>query len=92
MKTVQGDLIFAEIAPVIRNVAVVLLILLLTVPDTVGRKLFCLIRGGHKFVVHPVQLARAVHGDKAVYRTDSCTRRYCGIQRETSITKPLQEA
>jgi hypothetical protein len=92
MKIVQGDPIFAEIAPVIWRVAAVLLILLLVVPDTTWRKLFCLIRGGHKFVVHPVQLARAVHGDKAAYRTDTCTRRSCGIQRETSITEPLQEA
>jgi hypothetical protein len=92
MKTVQGDPFFAEIAPVVWKIAVVLLILLLTVPDTVGRKLFCLIRGGHKFVVHPVQLARAVHGDQAAYRTDICTRRSCGIQREIPITTPLHEA
>jgi hypothetical protein len=92
MKTVQDDSIYAIIAIGMGAVMVALLIFYLLVSDPTRRKLFCWVRGGHQFVPHRVQLARAIRGDQAAYRTDICTRRYCGIQREVPIIKPLQEA
>jgi hypothetical protein len=86
MKTVQGDLVFAEIAPVAGVIALVLLILHLIVPTTTKRKLFCWVRGGHRFEPNAISQGRIFHGDRAIYRTHICTRRYCGIQRDIPIT------